>query len=263
MIKKIILFIFTLVIFSCKKDPKTIEKSNGTNNNPFEVTGSVYFSFTNVVGNQLLSLNIQDYYNSNKDTFKITTFKYYVSNIKLTRSDGFIYSEPESYHLINQADTDGTGKFIIQNIPHGNYTSIQFIIGVDSLRNCDGAQTGALDVTNDMFWSWSQGYIFAKLEGTFKHGFIPKNFANHIGGFSFPTNNIKVVSPAFNGNILQVDNDHQSKVLYKADLNEWFKMPAGSDFSWFVIYRSIAGGPQMKVIADNYATMFSVAAINH
>ena len=30
-------------------------------------------------------------------------------------------------------------------VPEGNYTKVEFLIGVDSLRNTKGAQTGDLD----------------------------------------------------------------------------------------------------------------------
>jgi hypothetical protein len=61
---------------------------------------------------------------------------------------------------------------------------MEFMIGVDSARNNSGAQTGALDPTNGMFWSWSTGYIMAKFEGTSAQSPAAANALKfHIGGF--------------------------------------------------------------------------------
>ena len=50
-------------------------------------------------------------------------------------------------------------------MPAGNYNSLSFLLGVDSMHNVSGAQTGALDPANDMFWTWNSGYVMAKMEG--------------------------------------------------------------------------------------------------
>src|SRR5690606_605399 len=94
-------------------------------------------------------------------------FNYWITNIRLTRSDGTEFREEESYRLI-RGDKQATTHFHIPEVPAGTYTGIKFMIGVDVPRNTSGAQTGALDpaVNGDMFWSWSTGYIQAKLEGT-------------------------------------------------------------------------------------------------
>ncbi|WP_316930094.1 MbnP family protein, partial [Hymenobacter sp. IS2118] len=42
----------------------------------------------------------------------------------------------------------------LKDIPVGDYQSVSFTVGVDSARNVAGAQTGALDPNNGMFWTW-------------------------------------------------------------------------------------------------------------
>jgi hypothetical protein len=38
-----------------------------------------------------------------------------------------------------------------------NITAIKFLLGVDSLKNVSGIQTGALDPAKGMFWTWNTG----------------------------------------------------------------------------------------------------------
>src|SRR3954471_17985303 len=93
-----------------------------------------------------------DYYNFAGDTFSISMFNYYVSNIVMTRSDGQKFVEKESYHLIKHFDSITTLK--IKDVPPAKYTRIDFLLGVDSTRNVSGIQSGALDRVNNMFWDW-------------------------------------------------------------------------------------------------------------
>ena len=45
-------------------------------------------------------------------------------------------------------------------------------LGVDSLRNVTGVQTGALDPAMDMYWTWNTGYVMAKLEAAAQQALI-------------------------------------------------------------------------------------------
>lgn len=253
--KGILFFLVLTIIFGCKKDPKTTRDT--LHDNGFEVTNSVDINITNVAGSALLALNTQTYTNLNQDTFSVSLFKYYISNIKLFRLDGYIYSEVESYHLINQDDTNSC-KLTLKNVPLGDYTGMEFIIGVDSLRNCDGAQTGALDPLNDMFWGWSQGYIFAKMEGMQNGAAGP--FFQHVGGFSGPYNAIVKSTPSFGSNMIQVTAERIPKLYMKADLLEWFKTPSVINLA---AYSNVTMGKKSAEMASNYSDMFSVAAIQN
>jgi hypothetical protein len=109
----------------------------------------------------------QEYVLNNNDTVKFNTIKYYISNVKLRKTDGTWWSAPESYYLVD-ASNSSSAILSINDIPKADYNSISFLIGVDSTRNVSGAQTGALAVSNNMFWSWNTGYIFVKVEGRYE-----------------------------------------------------------------------------------------------
>jgi hypothetical protein len=197
--KKIFFAIITIatIFTSCKKETTAPEY------NP-AVMGKINVEFDNVVGSTNLQLNTGIYTNSSSQQYKVTQLKYFVSNFKFTRVDGTEYVVPQdqSYFLIDESNAARDKASM--NIPEGEYKTVSFIIGVDSLRNTrDVSQrTGDLDVTaaaNGMYWSWNSGYIFFRLEGT--STVIPsaaQTFQYHIGGFggfSAPTaNNIRTVT---------------------------------------------------------------------
>lgn len=87
------LLMLVLVIFSCEKSdtsPKTNE------------SGQMRIAFDNVVGTSDMSLNKGTYQNAAGESFAITKFNYFVSNIRLRKADGSEYFVPQdkSYFLI-------------------------------------------------------------------------------------------------------------------------------------------------------------------
>ncbi len=245
------LFFSTLLLTGCKKEDAT----------PANQTGEVDIEFENTVGTDPLVLDKKTYTTLAGDDFTVSAFKYYISNLKLTRTDGTQYAVPESYYLVNSA-ISSTQHLALKDVPAGDYKALTFIIGVDSARNVSGAQTGALDPGNAMFWSWNSGYIFAKLEGTSPQS---KSAANglmfHIGGFKSPNNTIRTVTPAFpSGTLLLVRADHSPEIHYNVDI---LKMFSGPNTIRFGTLSTTMGGANSVRLANNYAQgMFTVEHIH-
>lgn len=240
-----------LVFSSCKKE------TNDTPEDPSTVpaTGSVTFSFTNEVDGQPLVLYTQDYVNLSGDTFRVNAYKYYISNVKLFKADGSHYAEPESYHLIDQ-NNSASRSFTLGSVPSGDYVSMTFMIGVDSARNVSGAQTGALDPGNGMFWSWSTGYIMAKIEGTSPESTSPGNVISfHVAGFTGINKGIRTVSPSFNSAAMNVGSTART-IHIDCNLNEWFKTPNAIEFNQTSTNMIVNG--INKSLADNFSDMFTV-----
>ena len=277
MIQKItylsILIVFIVIgTLSCKKkasgSAEQVTNGNstvGTNTTP--AYNSVSVNFTNVWGGQILQLSpigpysasTPRYVNANNDTCSVSQCRYYISNIRFKRSDNTYYTEDNSYHLVEQLDTTNTCKFSLANVPVGNYSQIEFMIGVDSTRNCSGAKTGALDPVHGMFWSWAQGYILFQFEGYSNQAGASSfnNLVYHLGGFSAPYNNLKTIKiPLIPG--LSVVTDHVSKIYLKADISETFKTPLTLNFA---VDKYAMQPASSKKYADNYADMFSLAAL--
>ena len=166
--------------------------------------GEVEIEFDNIVGDQNLALNTGNYTNAAGESYKITTFKYYISNIQLKKTDGSTYTVPKdsSYFLIDESAP--SQLITLKDIPAGDYSGVNFVLGVDSLKSTAplGERTGVLDPAGagaDMYWTWNSGYIFLKMEGTSPVVMMAdKKFYYHIGGFggySSPTiNNIKSIT---------------------------------------------------------------------
>lgn len=170
---------------SCKKE----EDNNDDSNNSGTATVVVDFDYVWAMSGQPFVMNQALYHPMSGDTLSFTTFKHYISNVKLVKSDNSTWDATESYHLLDLSD-DATTAVTFTDVPTGNYTGIEITFGVDSLRNVSGAQTGALDPANGMFWSWNSGYIMIKAEGTSPQS-ASGPFGYHLGGFQ-GTNNVVV-----------------------------------------------------------------------
>jgi hypothetical protein len=209
----------------------------------------------NVVDSKPLALKTTSYKNANGDSYTVSTYKYYISNLVLETDAGVKYAEPESYHLVDEA-VPASKKIVFKDLPEGKYTKLHLVIGVDSLRNVSGSQTGDLDPAKTMFWTWQTGYIMAKFEGTsLQAGTTEDNLGFHIGGFSGPENALKNITLNF-PQIAEVGSGKNTSIHLVSDLNEWFKTPNTIDFSKTSFI--VSPGEDSKGIADNYVDMFKV-----
>ena len=144
----------------------------------------------NVKGNKIV-LNDSVYTNPFGEKYNITKLRYYVTNISIAKCNNFL-KEKNSYHLIDESKEES--KIINLSLPAGDYNFLNFLLGVDSLHNVSGAQTGDLDPAKDMFWTWNSGYVMAKMEGNSPDSKLVNNkFEFHIGGFSGPYNVLKEI----------------------------------------------------------------------
>lgn len=219
--------------------------------------GKLCVVFDHYMGDKILILDTVNYLNEFGQSFTVTNFKYYIGRISLKKTDGTYYN-CEGYYLI-QEDEAGSKTIILDDIPAASYTSINFIVGVDSLYNCSGAQSGALDPVNGMFWAWNTGYIFLKLEGKSPASINPGHiFEYHIGGYKTPKNSIRNISLVFEKPLVIMDTKKLLKI--KTDVSEILKNPHNIDLSKTSI---ITDTHNAHVIADNYTDMFSLKEISN
>lgn len=252
-----IIVIFALLVFSCRKDNEVTDPAKAE-----EVPqGMIYIDVTNMVDTNLLVLDSMNYILGNGDKLKVSRYKYYVSNIRFQTADGNWVSENYSYHLVNQ-ELASSLTIAIDSIPYGEYTAIEFMIGVDSLHNVSGSQTGDLDVALNMFWTWNSGYIMAKLEGTSQQSTAINHAVEfHIGGYKGQYSALKTVSPSFNNVHAFVSSTLSPRIQLKSDVAEWFKSP--NQLNLAITNNITTVGAASKSISDNYADMFSVTGIEY
>lgn len=237
--------------------------------------GKIRLEFDNVVGDKNLVLTSVTYKNALNEDFIVTKFNYFISNIKLTKADGSVYTVPQdsSYFLVKE-DTKTSQFVTLNNVPPGDYTAAEFMVGVDSARNTAPIEKrrGVLDpsgsmMDDGMYWAWNSGYIFVKLEGTSSKG-NPVNgkFYYHIGlfgGYNERTvNNTRVVKMNFGELKASVTTDNTPEVHFLVDVLKVFDGPAAKIS--ITAYNSIMGGQPEKSqqIADNYAGMFRLDHIH-
>jgi hypothetical protein len=159
------------------------------------------------------------------DTLTFSEFSFYLCNIRLQKEDGSWWSETESYHLLSAKSADDA-KINLQNVPAGKYKAMEYTLGVDSLRNVSGAQTGDLAVSKGMFWDWNSGYIMLKAEGMSPQS-STGSFAFHLGGFSGTNNIVTKKTTDFGGAILDITTSNKPTVVLLANpARLWHSSPS-------------------------------------
>lgn len=219
--------------------------------------GSIRLNFNHYVGDSLLKLDSNVYVNNLNQDFSVSLLKYYVSNVSLININSEVIKLPNTFFLIS-ADDKSTSNIIINDIPYGVYKEISFILGVDSLHNCNGIQSGSLDPINGMFWEWNTGYIFLKLEGNSSHSKATANTLEyHIGGYMEPNNFIRNISLSVDG--LSVSDDAFGILDIKLDVLEILKNPISIDFVKMPVVTDFKNA---SLIANNYTDIFSIIRVS-
>lgn len=261
--KKVFAIALSAAVFaaSCKKDDTQ---------DPNE-KGSIVLHYDNVAGTADLALNSGTYTNAAGQNYTITKFDYYISNIKLKKTDGSEYTIPQdkSYFLVKESDA-ASQEIELEDIPVGDYSGVSFVVGVDSTRSTAdiSKRTGVLDPAtggSGMYWTWNSGYIFLKLEGTSPASGMPGNeIMYHIGGFggltSATINNIKTINLTFPGVAATVRTSIKPEVHLLTDAK---KVLDGLNNI------SIATNPMIMFdaisvnVAGNYKNMFTVDHVHN
>lgn len=249
-LKTISLGFTSLLLITCQKDITNTEK-----------TGTLKITLKNTVSGNPMVLNTQSYTNSHGEQYSISKFKYYLSNINVTGNQ--LTPVNAQYFLIDQADL-ATMSFSI-DVPVNIYNTVNFLLGVDSTRNVSGAQTGALDPLNDMFWTWNSGYIMAKMEGNSPQStVVNKKVEYHIGGFSGVNSVLKFIGftiPAVPFGNIDIREGKTSEVFIEADFDKWWQ----GAFNLKIADNPAVTSPGAlaKSISDNYESMFTITDIKN
>ncbi|MFN5705389.1 MAG: MbnP family protein [bacterium] len=268
-----IILLAALSLTACKKDDDLHTSEDIDPNRKGELT----IEFDNRVGNLNLVLDSIFYYNSFNQNYSISKFDYFISNIVLVNENGSKYVIPQdsSYFLLKESIVSSR-EINLSNIPEGNYSGIEFIVGVDSLRNTMSLdkRTGALDPGGDaagMYWTWNSGYIFLKMEGRFDDTtdsiITPQMFQYHIGGFGGMNtpmmNNIKNITLNFGDEKAEVRASHGDEGPQVHLYVDASKMLNGTTNIDFKTHSIVMLTPFAVNMANNYSKMFSVDHVHN
>jgi hypothetical protein len=113
----------------------------------------VTIQFKHKMGNQALQLFNESYANPFGEPVIITRFKYYISHLSITDANQKETALSDKTFLINESDPGS--KTLVFTTPVTTPQSLSFVMGVDSILNVSGVQTGSLDPLNGMFWTWA------------------------------------------------------------------------------------------------------------
>lgn len=257
----IALFALILVVPACKDKEEVITGF-----------GSVEIEFDNQAAGAALVFG-KNYTNAAGEVLQFTTFDYYISNVVLVKNDGARYVVPkdQSYFLCKHDDAS-TRLLTINNVPAGDYTKLEFIVGVDSAKSVSpiSERIGVLDPAtgaNGHYWSWNSGYIFLKMEGTSAvapaaSGNIFQYHVGLFGGYDSPTlNNVKTISLTAPDEAAIVREGGETPHFHLfADALEIFGTPntvsiATTPFSH--------GDAYSAKLSANYADMFSIDHVHN
>lgn len=245
-----IIALFGLVLAGCQKSI-----------DPEEKTGTLKITFTNTVKGSPVGLGSTVHSNAFGEQYTVTKFKYYVSNVNAYFPGMASTAEKESYHLIDESKPASLSFSFAAKV--NKYQTLQFMLGVDSLRNVSGAQTGALDPLNDMFWTWNSGYIMAKMEGTSPQSTVVNNKIEfHIGGFSGVNSALKYIPLSMPGaSVLDIREGKMSEIVIEADIDKWWQNPNDLTIAANAVCHD--PGALAKKFADNYSDMFTIKSVTN
>ncbi len=181
----------------------------------------------------------------------------------MTSTDGHIYTVPQDscYFLIDESDSS-THQPLLQ-VPEGEYKTLSFILGVDSLRSTMdiSRRTGVLDpsaAASDMYWNTDSGYIFFNMEGHSPAAGGTGGYMFHIGGYGGPAsptiNNIKTISLDLTARGMpKVKTGLEPNLHLMVDILKLFNGPAQISIAATPM---VLFDPYSTTIANNYTAMF-------
>lgn len=199
--------------FSCKKDTITTPGNNIPSSHYSSANISIFTKSNNlsIIWDSLNNINAAG------NIYSVHNINFYISNISLKRTDGFIYRSNGVFYI----DPSISNKIILQldSIPMGEYSSLSFLIGIDSLRNIDYGLGTTVDNLN-MAWPTAMGggYHFIKIEGHYLDtSSTIQGFAIHLG------KNNNLVNVAINQVLNQQNSLHNYSLIF--NINEVFSNP--------------------------------------
>ena len=199
----------------CKKD----DSDDPTPTPPAKV-----FNFKidyNVDGAALLFDSMM-YLNSAGNQYSINKIHYYLSGFKFTAANGASTSSDTVIYVEAQPGSPNT--FQIKGLEFGSFTSVSFLIGLDSAQNITDALPNTVANLN-MAWPepMGGGYHFMKFEGNFMNQGASYGFAMHLGKNPHLVA-INLQRPIY----VQSPTDI---ISLNMNINEWFKNPSIYDLN--------------------------------
>lgn len=248
-----------------------ISLASATSNGAIEPNvGSVTLNVTKDFNGTAFALNT-NFVDDHSNTLKFTRFRYWISNVKLTKADTTQYSVPGSYYLMSTNSTINPAninsgmtiaaanreQITIANVPAATYTAIQFSVGVDSTYNDNlSMQAGDLHIHQDMAnytWMWNSSYLFSQITGSCESCASNKNLAFDIGA---NTNYRTLTAMTLPSNIV-LTKGKTGVINVRANVAKIFQVNGGAGVNTSTVTAS--GGARRINASSNSAQMANLA----
>ncbi|MCX6272588.1 MAG: hypothetical protein NTU44_15485 [Bacteroidetes bacterium] len=257
--------VIVLFLAGCKK------KSDDT---PIPDTGHIAFKFTHLVDGVPLHQDTFCYVNAAGNHFEIDQLMYFISDVKLHKSDGSIQLI-DDWKDIDYVDVNIPSTLmwdVFDPIPIGTYDSISFTFGISEAKNKSFMFVNPPEV--NMMWPdvLGGGYHYMMMNGKWIDTLsIPQPFNFHLGIGQLYKHNVieidsiyafvqnyffvKLPSSAFT---IEKDKTRQIEIIMNID--SWFKTPHIYDHNYW-------GGaimqnqPAMQIVKENGFDVFTTGLI--
>ncbi len=219
--------------------------------------GMLELEFENQVAGTTIVLGTGTYKNAQDQSFKVEGLKYMISNVKLYKEGTLMYSESDSYHLVDQSD-ESTLKVVLDSVPIDEFDQMEFSLGVDAAHNDNLGAGGDLGTGNGLFWAGWGNYIFWRFDGFYTDNGANDFIAYHIGG----DNNYNTYSVDLSVTPVIVTEATVSTVHTVCHVDELFGNPNTIDIS--KIQTVAAAGTTMDSVGVNLsAGIFEVHHVHN
>lgn len=221
---------------------------------PAPTTTDITFEIENSAGGEVIEMDTLRYTNDAGNVYSVSLLKYYLSNFIFTDTTGAEFKAP-NYELIDESDASFK-TFVINDVPNGIYSNMQFMMGVDSTRNFAGALTGDLDPVYGMLWDWNTGYVYFMHEGNFIDSTGAVNSVHfHYGTLKALVTESLPVSIELNGT--------PKKIKMRFDLNKVYNSPNQMNFNGDNFHQSTGPGENgwVQLLKQNFAGAFTVVSV--
>lgn len=246
-------------IISCSSDDENLEGQ----------TGTITLKFDNGVGGQDFIFGAS-YNKSNSESYKLTTLKYIISNVRVKDSEGntFEYPTENNVFIIDEANGNTAGEILItlDDVDAADYTEITFGVGIDQQRYALGAEGQGNFLAEaqaaGMMWSWATGYRFMRFDGTYTDATVTDGaLALHMGSVGTALDNYREVTLTL-PNTIRVREEVHPEIHIEADISKVFDGEISVNFAdgYNQVHTSDVTTP---VIANNLKGIFEVHHVHN
>jgi hypothetical protein len=215
------------------------------------------FTFSHQVGPDDVVLDNIQYTNAFGNNYSIVTLRYFISDIRLNKADGSnVWIDAEHYVDITEAST--LTFLPDMEIFDGDYTSISFIYGLDSLKNTNFRYTNPPESNMEWPLAMGGGYHYMKLEGKIDSAGtgVIKNYQAHSGPTMGNQYYLEVELP---NSAITVDGLDMT-VDIMMDINQWWTDPHTLDLNDITM---VMGNMMVQEkFKANGANVFSLGSVN-